>query len=132
MSVPPPSVPEVPATPAVPAVVAPVRRRRTGDVAASIVLLLLAYGAFFIGAVFALLGLSFLDNCPEETCSVTAAVDLQFTTGIVLALAALTGTIVTVLLLVFRRRGWWVALLTLATMVIGWIVGFILFTAAVN
>lgn len=100
--------------------------------AASIVLLLFAYGAFLIGAVFALLGLSFLDSCPDETCSVTAAVDVQFTTGIVLALLALAGTIATVLLLVFRRRGWWVALITLATMVVGWIVGFILFTAAVS
>jgi hypothetical protein len=116
----------------VPSVVTPVRRRRAGDVAASVVLLLLAYGAFLIGAVFALLGLSFLDTCPEGTCSVTAAVDVQFTTGIILAIAALAGTIVTVLLLVFRRRGWWVALVTLATMVVGWIVGFILFTAAVS
>lgn len=111
---------------------APVRRRRVGDVAASIVLLVLSYSAFLIGAVFALIGLSFIDDCPSGSCSVNAAVDAQFTTGVVLAIAALVGTIVTILLLVKRRRGWWVALITFATIVVGWIVGFILFTMAVS
>jgi len=108
-----------------------VRERAVWDVALSIVLLLFANTSFVLGAIFAIFGVAFIDYCPEG-CDANSAVSIQFATGAILAFLALLGTILTIVLLVRRRRGWWLALTTLLIVVLGWIVGFLLFAAALN
>lgn len=107
------------------------RPRKVWDIALSIVLLVLSYGAFLIGAVFALISVAFIDYCPEQ-CNAADAASSQIVTGIVLAIVALIATAVTVLLLVMRRRGWWVACASLVVMIVGWIVGFVFYELAVG
>lgn len=112
-------------------VVKQVRHRLAWDVALSIVLIVLANTAFVLGAIFAIFGVAFIDYCPEG-CNANSAVSIQFATGASLAFLALLGSVLTIVLLVRRRRGWWLALTTLLVVVMGWIVGFLLFAAALN
>lgn len=108
-----------------------VRHRAVWDVALSIVLVVLTNTAFVLGAIFAIFGVAFIDYCPEG-CDANSAVSIQFATGAVLAFLALLGSVLTIVLLVRRRRGWWLALTTLLVVVVGWIVGFLMFAAALN
>ena len=111
-----------------------VRHREVWDVALSIVLLLFTNASFVLGAIFALLGTAFTSTCRmgEYACHTVSAQSVPFAVGAILAFVALLGTILTVVLLVRRRRGWWLALTTLLIVVVGWIVGFLLFAAALN
>jgi hypothetical protein len=108
-----------------------VRHRAVWDVALSIVLLVLANAAFLFGAIFALFSVAFIDYCPTG-CNSNLAVSGQIATGAILAFVALLGTVVTIILLVRRRRAWWLALATMLIVVIGWIVGFVLYAAAIR
>jgi hypothetical protein len=112
-------------------VVKQLRQRAVWDVAISIVLIVFTNTSFILGAIFAIFGIAFIDYCPEG-CNANSAVGIQFATGAILAFVALLGSVVTIVLLVRRRRGWWVALTSLLIVVIGWIVGFLLFAAALN
>jgi hypothetical protein len=107
-----------------------VRRRAVWDVALSIVLLLVSYSAFLIGGLFAAFGSGLAQDCTH--CSVSSASSLLIAFGASLALVTLLGTIVTVALQVASRRSWWVAATTFLLVAIGWIVGFLLFAAALN
>jgi uncharacterized BrkB/YihY/UPF0761 family membrane protein len=107
------------------------RERRIWDVALSIALLVLANAAFLLGAIFAIFSVAFIDYCPQG-CDSNSAVSVQITVGAILAFLGLLGTILTIVLLARRRRGWWVALATLLLIVVGWIVGFLLYAAALN
>ena len=108
-----------------------VRRRAVWDVALSIVLLVFANASFLIGAIFATFGVAFIDYCPQG-CNANSAVGIQFTTGAILAFIGLLGSVLTIVFLVGRRRAWWLALTTLILVVVGWIVGFLLFAAALS
>ena len=108
-----------------------VRVRKVWDIALSIILLVLSYATFLIGALFAVFSVAFIDYCPEP-CHADAASSAQVITGIILAIVALLGTIATIILLVLRRRGWWVAAVTLLLVIVGWIGGFIAYTVAFN
>jgi hypothetical protein len=85
-----------------------------GDIAVSIVVLVLT-GLFLAAAGFVgLFSLAFLDSCPPESCSVEGAVTaVMFGLGAALAVG-LVGLIVTVVRLVGRKRGWPFAVATLA------------------
>ncbi len=108
-----------------------VRPRKVWDIALSIVLLVFSYVAFLVGALFAVFSVAFIDYCPAP-CSATAAAGSQATVGVVLAIVALLATILTIVLLVLRRRAWWVAAGSLLIILIGWIVGFALYAAALQ
>jgi uncharacterized membrane protein HdeD (DUF308 family) len=86
-------------------VAAQLRPRTVWDVALSIVLLVLANASFLIGALFATFSIAFI---------------------------ALVGSVLTIVFLVRRRRAWWVALGTLLLVVVGWIVGFLVFASALH
>ena len=110
------------------------RSRAVWDVALSIVLIVFANASFLIGAIFALLGTAFTSTCRMDAfaCETVSAQSVPFFVGAILALIALLGTVLTIVLLVRRRRGWWLALTTLLLVVVGWIVGFLLFAAALT
>ena len=105
--------------------------RKIWDVALSIALIVLADAAFAVGAVFAVFSVAFIDYCPEG-CDSNSAVSVQVAIGAILAFIGLLGTVLTIVLLVRRRRGWWVALATFLLITVGWIVGFLLYAAALN
>ena len=108
-----------------------VRQRKVWDIALSIVLLVFTYVAFLVGALLAVFSVAFIDYCPAP-CSAAAAAGAQVSTGVVLASVALVATILTIVLLVVRRRAWWVGAASLLIMLIGWIVGFALYAAAIQ
>jgi len=112
-------------------VVKQLRQRAAWDVAVSIVLIVFTNTSFVLGAIFAIFGIAFIDYCPEG-CNADSAVGIQFATGAILAVIALLGSVLTIVLIVRRRRGWWLALTSLLIVVIGWMVGFLLFAAALN
>lgn len=107
------------------------RERKVWDVALSVVLIVLADAAFVVGAIFAIFSVAFIDYCPEG-CDSNSAVSVQVAVGAILAFVGLLGTIITIVLIVRRRRGWWVALATLLLITVGWIVGFLLYASALN
>jgi hypothetical protein len=112
--------------------VVPARSRKAGDIALSVVFLVLAWCAVVLGAVLALLSLAFLDYCPDATCSTVGASGAQLGAGMVAVLVGLVGTVVTIVLLVARRRGWWLALATWGVVVLVWVAGFALYAVAVD
>jgi hypothetical protein len=102
------------------------------DVAVSVVVLVVTA---LLGAVASFLGLfslAFLDNCPPETCSVEGAVSAVMS-GLGLALVlGVVGLIATVVQLVRRRRGWPVAIATLALCAIAVFLGGVGYVIAVG
>jgi hypothetical protein len=115
-------------------VVKQLRQRAAWDVAISIVLIVFTNVSFILGAIFALLGTAFTSTCRmgEYACETVSAQSVPFAVGAILAFIALLGSVLTIVLLVRRRRGWWLALTTLLIVVIGWVVGFLLFAAALT
>ncbi|MFC5503595.1 hypothetical protein ACFPJ4_15220 [Lysinimonas soli] len=111
-------------------VLVPVRRRAVWDIAVSIIALVFSYAVFFIGAVFAVLGASFAQDC--SSCNTGPATGGLVGLAAALAFVALIGTIATIVLQVFRRRTWWVAAATLLVVIVGWIVGFAVFASALS
>ncbi|CAN5381285.1 hypothetical protein BH11ACT3_BH11ACT3_15910 [soil metagenome] len=96
------------------------RRPRKGwDIGVSIMFLLLSYVAFSVGAVLGVLAIAFFTGCNSSGCGTG---DTPYIGAVTLAALAVIGTLATVTLLVFRRRGWWLAAATFATMVLGWII----------
>jgi hypothetical protein len=117
------------ATPAV--AVEPERRRKAWDIALSVVFLVLATLVGIVGAFFAFLGLAFIDYCPPG-CSVDAAVNAQIAAVIGVVVIGIVGLIATIVLLVTRRRAWWVALLTLVLIIVALVLGWVGETIAVG
>ncbi len=107
------------------------RVRKVWDVALSIVLVVFANTAFLIGAIFAILSVGFSQDC-SSGCDTASASSILFAVGAILAFVGLVGSILTIVFLVRRRRGWWIAAATLLLISVGWIVGFLLFAAALS
>ena len=106
------------------------RPARIGDSVFSIVLLLVAMAAYFIGLVFSVLTLAFADSCTQATCNVDGAVSAQSTTAVILAIVLLLGAIATIVFaFVLRRRAWPIALVTIIAILVGWVIGAIVFFA---
>jgi hypothetical protein len=109
------------------------RPARIGDSVLSIVLLLVAMASYFVGLVFSVLILGFANSCTAATCNVAAAVAAQSTTAIVLAAVLLLGAVATIVFaFVLRRRAWPIALITIVVLLVGWIVGAIVFFATLS
>ena len=100
-----------------------VRRHSFGNIALSVVLLIAALGAYLIGAVFDLITLAIRDGYRDPLVNPAALIG----GGAALALLAVFGAAVTIFLIVQRRRAWPVGLVTLLTVLIGWVVLFVLF-----
>lgn len=107
------------------------RVRKVWDVALSIVLVVFANVAFLIGAIFAILSVGFSQDC-SSGCDTNSAISLLFVVGAILAFVGLLGSVLTIVFLVRRRRAWWMAATTLVLIAVGWIVGFLLFAAALT
>ena len=108
------------------------RTRKGWDIALSVFLLLLAAAVGVVGSLLAFVSVAFLDNCPPETCSVDGAVGAQFTAALVVILAFVAGLIATLVALATRRRGWWLALLTVVIVLASWVLGFVGYSLAVG
>ncbi|MEO5534913.1 MAG: hypothetical protein ABIR17_07245 [Pseudolysinimonas sp.] len=108
------------------------RPRKVWDIALSVILLVLTYAAFLIGATFMLLALAFTDKCTPETCNTALASHSAIIAGALIALVGLVATAVVVVLLVRRFRAWWVAAAALALTILGWIISFAIYGAAVS
>ena len=113
-----------------PSVMVVARRRALWDIVVSIVALVFSCAVFFIGAVFSVFGVAFAQDC--SSCNTGPASGGLIALAAALAFVALIGTIVTIVLQVFRRCSWWVALATLLLVIVGWIVGFAVFAGAVS
>lgn len=118
--------------PSGPAVVPDEAQRKGWDIALSVFLLVLAGVVGLVGSVLAIFTLAFIDVCPPETCSVDGALAAQFTAGLVVILAFVVGLIATIVALTRRRRGWWIALITVFGVVVIWVLGFVGYFAAVG
>lgn len=115
--------------PVIPIVVTPPSTRaprpgRAGDVALSVALLIASYGAFLIGALFALLTVGITDA--------RGGASGVLTIGVVLAVLGLVATVLTVVLQRMRRRTWWLGASALLLTVIGWIVAFAVYVASLG
>ena len=77
-----------------------------GDLAISIVALILTVLLGVVASVFGLFLLAFLDHCPPESCSVDGAVTAIGTALLVAFVIGVGGLIVTVIQLFRRKRGW--------------------------
>jgi hypothetical protein len=103
-----------------------------GDIAISIVVLILT-GLFLVAsAFFGFFFLAFLDSCPPETCSVEGAVTAVMA-GVGTAVAiGVIGLVMTVVQLVRRKRAWPFAVATLGLCVIVVILGGVGYVIAVD
>lgn len=111
----------------------PTRRPILGwDIAVSIAVLLLGGGFLVVAAVIDLFSAALVDSCPVRTCSAGAAVASLGISWFVMLLLVIIGAVLTIVSLVRRRQSWWIALLTLVLVVAVWIVGFVLYSQAVN
>jgi len=103
-----------------------------GDIAISIVVLILTGLFLAASAFFGFFFLAFLDSCPPETCSVEGAVTAVMS-GVGTAVAlGLIGLIMTVVQLVRRKRGWPFAVATLVLCVIVVVLGGVGYVIAVG
>jgi len=101
-----------------------VKRARSGaDIAGSIALLFGSLIMFAVGAGVALFrDMGYADTCDDGDCSGTIAVF----TGLGLLVVIALGTIGTIVFIVTRRRGWWIAAPTLGVVVVGWTIAIVL------
>ena len=115
-----------------PAVPPPKPPASGGDIAISIVLLVLTALFLAVSAFIGLFSLAFLDSCPQASCSVEGAVTaVMFGVGAALAVG-LVGLIITVVRLVQRKRGWPFAGATLALCAIAVVLGGVGYVIAVG
>jgi hypothetical protein len=111
----------------------PTRRPILGwDIAVSIAVLLLGGGFLVVAAVIDLFSAALVGSCPVRTCSAGAAVASLGISWFVMFLLAISGAVLTIISLVRRRQSWWIALLTVVLVVAVWIVGFVLYSQALN
>jgi hypothetical protein len=111
----------------------PTRRPILGwDIAVSIAVLLLGGGFLVVAAVIDLFSAALVGSCPVRTCSAGAAVASLGISWFVMFLLAIIGAVLTIISLVRRRQSWWIALLTVVLVVAVWIVGFVLYSRALN
>ncbi|MFM9919543.1 hypothetical protein [Lacisediminihabitans sp. H27-G8] len=102
------------------------------DIAVSVAVLLLGGGFLIVAAVIDLFSAALVGNCPARTCSAGAAVASLGISWFVMFLLVIIGAVLTIVSLARRRQSWWIALVTLVLEVAVWIVGFVLYSQAVN
>ncbi len=77
-----------------------------GDVAVSVIALVVTVILGAAAAFFGFFSLAFLDSCPPESCSAEGAVLAVMTALGIAAVIGVAGLIVTVVLLFQRKRAW--------------------------
>lgn len=97
-----------------------VRHHSVGNIALSVAILAVTLGAFLVGSI---LGAIFGGLSNGHDSSTHASIILIG--GAVLAVLALVGTAITVLQIGRRRLAWPIALATFLSVVLGWIVVFV-------
>ena len=111
---------------------APVRTVKAWDIVLTIALILIGSGLVAVLVILgALLGVAG-DRCSEFSCSFT-----QIGLGILVAIAApvvlfLIAIVVSIVMLVKKRRAFWVPLVGIVLAVIGWVIGFLMVSTAVD
>jgi hypothetical protein len=103
---------EPPVTPATTA-----RVRSGSDIAFTIVLNVLTIISWFAGAFISYLGMAFFGSCSSNGCSGQSVID----GGIILIVLGTLGILASIVMLIIRRRGWPIALITLGVIIVGWI-----------
>jgi hypothetical protein len=96
----------------------PARVRKGSDIAFTITLIVFTIITWVAGAFISYLGLAFFGSCNEKGCSGQQLID----GGLVLIILGVLGILASIVMLIIKRRGWPVALITLGVVVIGWIV----------
>lgn len=86
------------------------------DIVLTVVFLLGMLAVGLWGGLQGLLALAFMDTCPPEGCS-GGPIYVRWLGGAVLGFVAFAASII---LLVLRRRGWWVALVGFVAMTVLW------------
>ena len=94
-----------------------------GDIAVSIIALVLTALLGAAAAFFGIFSLAFLDSCPPATCSVEGAVTAVMIALGIAAVIGVVGVVVTVVQLIRRKRSWPFAVGTLALCTITVILG---------
>lgn len=103
-----------------------------GDIAVSVVVLVLTALFLAASAFIGLFSLAFLDSCPPESCSVEGAVTaVMLGVGVAVAVGVV-GLIITVVQLVRRKRGWPFAVATLGLCVVAVVLGGVGYVIAVG
>lgn len=109
-----------------------VRAPRPGDAVGSIVLLVLAFGAYLIGVILSFFGFLVTGVCADRSCNAEAGTTAQAIVAVTLALILLLGSGISIALIVTRRRAIVVALVTLILIIVGWVAGVIAFFIALS
>ena len=94
------------------------RVRKGSDIAFTITLIVFTIVSWFAGAFISYLGLAFFGSCNEKGCSGQQLID----GGVVLIVLGGLGILASIVMLIIRRRGWPIAVITIGVVVIGWIV----------
>lgn len=97
---------------------APPRVRTAWDIWLTIGLLVLTVIVWFVGAFISYLGIAFFGSCNSNGCSGQAIID----GAVVVTVLGGLGIIAGIVMLIIKRRGWPIALITLGVVGIGWIV----------
>ncbi|HEY6574096.1 MAG TPA: hypothetical protein VI029_04020, partial [Mycobacterium sp.] len=84
----------------------PAKPRAEGDLAISVVAMVLTVLLGGAAAVMGLFSLAFLDHCPSESCSVDGAVTAVGTALMVAFVVGLIGLVVTIVAVVRRSLAW--------------------------
>ena len=103
-----------------------------GDLAASIVALVLTYVGGVVAAFFGLFAMAFTDYCPPVTCHIDAGINAMAAAFIAAAVVAVAGTVVTVIRLTKRNPAWPFAVGTMALCAALCVLGFGGYIAAVG
>lgn len=103
-----------------------------GDVAVSVTALILTLLLGAVAAFFGLFSLAFLDSCPPQSCSAEGAVSAVVTALGIAAVIGVVGTVVTLVQLFRRKKGWPFAVATLALCTIAVFLGGVGYVMAVG
>ncbi|HEX9832358.1 MAG TPA: hypothetical protein VGA66_04585 [Mycobacterium sp.] len=103
-----------------------------GDIAISVATLIVTALLGAVAAVLGVFSLAFLDHCPPQSCSVDGAVTAVMSALGVALLIGVAGLVATVVQLSRRKRGWPIAVATLALCAIAVLFGGVGYVMAVG
>jgi hypothetical protein len=110
----------------------PTRRFAAWDLVLTIAVIVLT-GAFLVITAFVdFFSALLVGTCSSLDCRPGTAVAALGISWFSMLVVGVVGAIVAIVLLVKRRRAWWVALLALVLVIAGWVAGFLFYTAAVG
>lgn len=110
----------------------PPRTRAAWDIVLSIVFLVVAMVGALVAAFAQFFIFAFTDYCPPATCHLDEAVGGVFVVWFLIGAVILAAIVLTIVFLVKRRRAWWIGLSAIGAVIIGAIVGFVVYYSAVG